>query len=556
MDIYINAREIVMNGSFRQSMSWLHTWAGLVLGTVLYFIFITGSVGYFDDEITYWMQPEIPSISASVDQNTLLIKAEKQLSQVAANAANWFIKFPTGRTRALSISWKNPPNEITGKASQWQQEILDPLSGKPVITRQTGGGDKLYQMHYALHYMPRVWGYWISSLAALFMLVALITGIVIHKKIFKEFFTFRPGKKQRSWLDMHNILSVLPLPFHLMITYSGLILLMFTTMQGVMTASYGAGKENRERFYDVVFSEGVEHKNTAGITAKNITLTTLLSKTETRWGKNQISSIHIKNRGDINSYIEVTQQGNNGLNHGQSLILNAKNGELQLISGEHEATGNAIQLYELMRNLHEGLFAGTALRWLYFISSLMGAGMIATGMILWAAKRREKANKNDTAGYELILVEYLNIGTIVGLPIAIAAYLWANRLIPTGLKGRDQWEIHSLFICWALMLFLPFLLAKKYSLRQLWVGELAIATIVFALLPVINIFTTDKYLSLSLSQNDWVMVSFDLSLWIFALGFGIGAYKLRCKDYKNQPNDQASRPSFGKSNAASIKVTP
>ena len=91
MDIYINAREIVMNGSFRQSMSWLHTWAGLVLGTVLYFIFITGSVGYFDDEITYWMQPEIPSISASVDQNTLLIKAEKQLSQVAANAANWFI---------------------------------------------------------------------------------------------------------------------------------------------------------------------------------------------------------------------------------------------------------------------------------------------------------------------------------------------------------------------------------------------------------------------------------------------------------------------------------
>jgi len=50
-------------------------------------------------------------------------------------------------------------------------------------------------MHYKLHYMPVVLAYFITSLATMFMLVALISGIIIHKKIFKDFFTFRAGKK-------------------------------------------------------------------------------------------------------------------------------------------------------------------------------------------------------------------------------------------------------------------------------------------------------------------------------------------------------------------------
>ena len=34
-----------MNTSFRQSMAWLHTWTGLVVGWVLFFVFVTGSTG-------------------------------------------------------------------------------------------------------------------------------------------------------------------------------------------------------------------------------------------------------------------------------------------------------------------------------------------------------------------------------------------------------------------------------------------------------------------------------------------------------------------------------
>ena len=49
--------------------------------------------------------------------------------------------------------------------------------------------------------------------------------MLIHKRIFKDFFTFRPAAgKQRAWLDAHNVTGVLGLPFHLLISYTGVII--------------------------------------------------------------------------------------------------------------------------------------------------------------------------------------------------------------------------------------------------------------------------------------------------------------------------------------------
>ena len=52
---------------------------------------------------------------------------------------------------------------------------------------------------------------------SLCMLVALVSGVVVNKRIFKDFFTFRRGKGQRSWLAAPNACGVLPLPSLFMI---------------------------------------------------------------------------------------------------------------------------------------------------------------------------------------------------------------------------------------------------------------------------------------------------------------------------------------------------
>ena len=56
-------------------------------------------------------------------------------------------------------------------------------------------------------------------------LICTITGLVVHKKIFRNFFTFRRDAKvaQTRWLDAHNVLGVISWPFQFMIVLSGLV---------------------------------------------------------------------------------------------------------------------------------------------------------------------------------------------------------------------------------------------------------------------------------------------------------------------------------------------
>ncbi|MGV8836281.1 PepSY-associated TM helix domain-containing protein, partial [Cellvibrio sp.] len=44
--------------NFRLSMTWLHTWFGLVLGFVLMIVFFFGALSVFDREIDRWAIPQ------------------------------------------------------------------------------------------------------------------------------------------------------------------------------------------------------------------------------------------------------------------------------------------------------------------------------------------------------------------------------------------------------------------------------------------------------------------------------------------------------------------
>ncbi len=75
--------------------------------------------------------------------------------------------------------------------------VVDAQTGQEIKARETRGGGFLYRFHFELYGMPRIWGRWIVGIATLFMFVAIISGIITHKKIFKDFFTFRPAKGQQ-----------------------------------------------------------------------------------------------------------------------------------------------------------------------------------------------------------------------------------------------------------------------------------------------------------------------------------------------------------------------
>ena len=516
-----------MKETFRASMAWLHTWAGLLLGWVLYFMFITGTAGYLDTEIDRWMQPELAPVAQAVEPARAAEKTLALLTQRAPQADRWFISLPSGReVLHLSLFWQG------GKGTQASGDLeLDAATGAPISARATGGGQFLYRMHWQLHYLPRGVSDWLVGVAAMFMLVALITGIVVHKKIFADFFTFRPGKGQRSWLDAHNLMSVLTLPFQLMITWSGLVFMMFIYLPLVVSAHYApdaaTGKGGREVFFNETFEGGL-HLERAGRPAPLAPLRPMLAQAEARWGADKLSRIDIRYPGDANARVALrAREDASPLSSGETLVFDGTGGALLHVLPAVGSAPKAVR--DVLLGLHEGLYAGPLLRGLYALSGLMGAAMIATGLVLWAVKRRQRAAKagrvhggKDHAG--LWLVERLNVGGIIGLPVGIAAYFWANRLLPLALPDRAAWEAHALFIVWAALL----LHAALRPVARAWSEQASVAALAFGLLPVLNALTTHRHLGASLPQGDWVMAGFDLAMLTLGVVFaGLARYLAR-----------------------------
>lgn len=521
-----------MKEFFRQSMAWLHTWSGLVPGWILYFIFLTGTLGYFDTEIDRWMKPELPPARYDMSAEPMTATAIKYLEREAEGAQRWFVSLPGDRDQPyLRVFW---PGKERGN-----NKLLDPVSGELFTARETGGGQLLYRMHWNLHYLPKTLAHWLVGAATLGMFVAIITGIVIHVKIFKDFFTFRPAKGQRSWLDAHNVLSVSALPFHIMITFTGLLFMAGTYMPLIAAAQYGAGAEGQKRFNQELFGN-TRDVPAAGVASPLIDPVSLIRDGEMRWGDGGVESFEIINPGDANARVILHRRGEPAvLRSGESDIFDGVSGAL--LEQRPAITSSSKAARDLLLGLHEGLFAGSLLRWLYALSGVLGTAMIATGLVLWVVKRRQREQKKiGGEGFGLRLVERLNIGTIIGLPVGVAAYFWANRLLPVELLQRNEWEAHAMFLVWGAML----LHAALRPTTKAWAEQLGIATLAFGLLPLLNAFTTERGLANSLRIGDWVFAGFDLTMLSLGLAFAWGFRRVQRKRIQKQSIESAKRPAL------------
>ncbi|MPT16548.1 MAG: PepSY domain-containing protein [Pseudomonas sp.] len=494
--------------AFRQANAWLHTWTGLLLGWLLYAIFLTGTLSFFQEEISYWMKPELHTAGPRDDSARLALA---QLEKHAPDAAQWNVSLPGPRNAALQIQWFEPGERI-GKGGG-QRLTLDTSSGEPVQVRETRGGSFLYRFHFELYAMPREVARWIVGIATMLMLVAIVSGVITHKKIFKDFFTFRPAKGQRSWLDAHNVTAVLALPFHFMITYSGLLLLMFMLMPwGVESAYQG----DRQAFFSEAGGRGgggrgapTDAPRQPVKPAQMTDLAPLLAHAQQRWPQG-IASLSISAPNTERAVVELRQRGGDSLlerGNGERLRFNGVTGAA-MNAPKATPTPAASAVYNVFTSLHLIRFAGPPLRWMFFLSGLLGTAMIATGLVLWVVKRLPERKKLSGTPFGHRLVEMLNVGCIAGLPVAIAAYFWANRLLPAGLEQRADWEIRGFFIAWALCLLHPLLRSHKRA----WLEQTSLAALLFGGLPFFALLQPSSSLITTVSQGHWLLAGMDLAL--------------------------------------------
>jgi uncharacterized iron-regulated membrane protein len=514
-----------MKEGFRQSMAWLHTWSGLLVCWILFLVFFAGTASYFRDEISLWMKPELHAAAAApVPAAQAIDKAVHMLEKDGAGASRWFITLPDERNQAVAVTWIAQPEPGKKGRGKVERAQLNPATGERLAeVRETRGGEFIYRLHYDLHYMPAIWARWIVGFCAMFMLVAIVSGVITHKRIFKDFFTFRPKKGQRSWLDAHNAVAVLALPYHLMITYTGLVTLMFLYMPFGIQAAY---KGDDKAFNAEAFRQA-ENKKPANISAPLAPLAPMLAQAEKHWNGGAVGRVTINNPGDAHATVQITREQEKKLsNSRQSMQFDGVSGAY--LSSVGDETSTAVEARGVLYGLHIANFANPLLRTLFFLCGLAGCAMVATGALLWAVKKRQgyakELAKGGRIGFGLRLVDGLNIGAIAGLPIALAAYFWANRLLAVGIEKRIETEISWFFIAWGAAA----VLAHIRPNRRMWQWQLVVGGLLFALIPVLNIFTTNSHLGVTLLQGKgpWAVAGFDLVAFAFGLSLLYAAKRL------------------------------
>jgi len=500
----------------RQTMAWLHGWAGLVLGWLLFAIAASGTASVFKAETSDWMRPEISGTASQIDA---LSRALSWLGKTAPTSPDWYLTPPDGRSTATIASYEDVG--AVGDA-RYRMVALSPLTGRPEGIRDTLGGEFLYRFHFELQ-LPYPWGRLLASAAAMLLLVTLLSGIITHRRIFADFFTMRPGKGKRSWLDAHNALGVLAMPFHLMIAITGVLTLISLTLPWAAAARYAADIAR----YDAEAAPGLVERARVNRPARAIDSAAMLTDAVRRFGGGWIGQVSVTNPGDAAAVLRVTR------NDADQLAYGAATASYDMPSGRliafHAETRPAQRTYKILYGLHMGRFAPILAHWLYFLCGLALTATIATGLILWTQSRAAA----DSMGHRL--VARLTAGTVAGMPLAIAGYFWANRLIPIATENRAANEVAAFFMIWAA----AYLFALSQPTKGGWVVLWTAAGAAWVSLPLISALTTTRGLNTSLAAGDWTFAAFD----IVSLGLGMLAGRIALVTARHRPPAPRARRS-------------
>lgn len=521
-----------MKGSFFRSMTWLHTWGGLLACWLLFLVFLAGTLSYFRYEISWWMQPESHHLQRQQEQDAALQQALARLQAEAPDSPQWFINLPDERNPLTRYGYRQAPEPGQRRGRFVDGYLLGDNAQQAATLRDTKGGDFFYRLHFDLHYMSAITARWIVGGAAMIMLVGLASGIVIHRRIFADFFTFRKAKGARSWLDIHNISSVLALPYHLMITYTGLLTLMFLYMPAPVDKVYPGG---RGQFFNDQNPTFQAVKATGEQRSEPLPVQAFVERFKADKQLDTISRINIANPADENATVTLYGREPGQIAHYARSTLYDSQGQVLGNSREGQFYAPEKTVNTLIA-LHTAKFAPWPLRWLFVLGGLLGCVMVASGGVLWAKRLEEKRLKaGQSLGWNLRLVKALNIATVAGLPLASLVFLYLNRLLAPDFDARRDWEIHGFFICYVATFLFALYQPERRGWAVIWAATAALAL----LLPLLNFFTTGHHVQGYLSRGQWALAALELTV----MGVGIAA----CL---------ASRHCLGKANREPKPVSP
>ncbi|MEM7360246.1 MAG: PepSY-associated TM helix domain-containing protein [Pseudomonadota bacterium] len=506
----------------------LHSWSGVVLGLFIFVVSLTGCFALFDHEIKTWedqnLRAELPANPTPIhDTFTAWVKQTAGENKVQFAT----MIFPSNYEPYYHglLQFRDADNARVFEHEKWHAS-----SGEMLPHREGGLSEWLLDFHRDLMWPESLGGRQVGraivGIAGIVLMISILSGIIAHTKIVREFFTLRFQNTIRlKWTDTHKVLGLWVMPFYTMIAFTGAFLGIIVIMSPIIAAL--SFKGDTEALIDAVIGPPTEPR---GVMAQMLSIDEVRALQNPGNGEFPYSVVS-ENWGDEAAEYRIFYPVQKELGRFELRTISGVSGELIKSEPINElSSGNRVSAS--IAPLHYGTYGGFWLKVLYFILGLSLCVVTATGLMMWIERRLHGKEGNRSQQFYQRLGK-LVIGVTLGLPVATASIFYLDKLY-TGIEdSRLWWTGTSYFLVWlACILFSMVARIGEYKLVK---GLFLLNALLFIGIPVMHWQVVPGSFSTG-TMMPWMAV--DVALLIFGLCLLVLAQflpKHRIQPERNRP---------------------
>lgn len=425
----------------------VHTWTGILTGMALFIAFYAGALTVFKEPLTRWATPPAAVAPVPLDETPGLIA--RTLAARPDVAKGFSIHLQDAEHVPARMAWEVRDGQADDHDESSLRHYAAYLDSGGELRLEESSPSGLMSFIDVLH---RVVGLpvdsdpnrWFMGVVASLYAIALVSGvIVLLPSLVKDFFALRVGKNlKRMWLDAHNVVGIVSLPFHIIMALSSVVFAFHDGIYDLQDKLMYEGK------LESVFQRaggnapGGEARNPADM----LTPRELLVQARGLAPGFEPDTLQYQQVTGPRAIVRVWGKDDSAVSpraRGGFVALDPYTGKVlnrDYLPGGQDAPNLWVSSFFA---LHMASFGGAEVQWLYFLLGLAGAWLFYSGNLLWIETRRKRANRQTgevpVQRLDTRMMASATVGVCLGCVCGISLMMVASKWLSGHVGDLNAW---------------------------------------------------------------------------------------------------------------------